>query len=177
MNRIYTIGHSTRALDELVSLLREHQVIRLADVRRYPVSRRFPHFSRDSLERSLPSLGILYDHFEDLGGRRKSDPGSPNGAWENEQFRGYADYMGTAGFRAAVDRLVKPDHSTAVMCAEAVPWRCHRNLVADELLRRGMEVLHVIGPGAAKSHELSKMALFEPDRVTYPPRQGTIFPH
>lgn len=172
LNRIYTIGHSTRTLDELVFLLRDHGVTRLADVRRYPGSRRYPHFSRESLERSLP---LAYEHFEDLGGRRRAAKSSPNAAWENPQFRGYADYMSTAPFQAAVDRLLDNEQATAVMCAEAVPWRCHRNLLADELVRRGVEVIHIIGPGSAQPHVLSKMARIEGDRVIYPPPQAEMF--
>ena len=172
LNRIYTIGHSTRTLDELVFLLRDHGVTRLADVRRYPGSRRYPHFARESLEQSLP---LLYEHFEDLGGRRSAAKNSPNGAWENPQFRGYADYMSTAPFQGAVDRLLDSEHATAVMCAEAVPWRCHRNLLSDELVRRGVEVVHIIGPGSAQPHALNKMARIEGGRVIYPPPQAEMF--
>ncbi|HEX2122135.1 MAG TPA: DUF488 domain-containing protein [Thermoanaerobaculia bacterium] len=175
LKRIYTIGHSTRTLEEFVALLREHGVTRLADVRRYPGSRRHPHFSRESLERSLPEHGVEYVHFEDLGGRRSPAKQSPNAAWENDQFRGYADYMGTAPFHAAVDRLLAATRATAVMCAEAVPWRCHRNLLSDELVRRGIAVVHIVGPGSARPHELSKMARIEGDRVTYPPEQAAMF--
>lgn len=145
---------------------------RLADVRRFPGSRRHPHFSKEALERELP---LEYAHFEDLGGRRDPVESSPNGAWENAQFQGYADYMGTAEFRAAVDRLLASEHATAVMCAEAVPWRCHRNLLSDELVRRGIEVLHIVGPGSAKPHALSKMARIDGDRVIYPPEQSAMF--
>lgn len=172
LNRIYTIGHSTRTLDELVALLRDHGVTRLADVRRYPGSRRLPHFSREALEEALP---IAYEHFDALGGRRRPAKHSPNAAWENEQFRGYADHMSTPEFHAAVDRLLDSDQPTAVMCAEAVPWRCHRNLLADELVRRGIEVLHIIGPGSAQPHALSKMARIDGGRVIYPPPQGKMF--
>ena len=172
LNRIYTIGHSTRTLDELVALLQEHGVTRLADIRRHPGSRRHPHFSRESLERSLP---FEYIHFEDLGGRRKPAKDSRNTAWENEQFRGYADYMCTDEFRAAVARLLDSDCATSVMCAEAVPWRCHRNLLADDLVRRGVEVIHIVGAGSAHRHELSKMARIAGDRVLYPPEQSAMF--
>jgi uncharacterized protein (DUF488 family) len=172
LNRIYTIGHSTRALDELVSLLREHGVMRLADVRRYPGSRRHPHFSRESLEQTLP---IEYVHFEDLGGRRRPAKNSRNAAWENEQFRGYADYMCTPEFRAAVDRLLDSDRATAVLCAEAVPWRCHRNLLSDDLVRRGIEVVHIIGPQSAQPHAMNPMARIVGDCVTYPPEQAAMF--
>jgi uncharacterized protein (DUF488 family) len=182
MNRIYTIGHSTRTLDELVALLRDHGVTRLADVRRYPGSRRFPHFSGESLAQSLPPLGILYEHFADLGGRRSPVRDSPNGAWNNDQFRGYADHMDSDTFRRAVDRLLEPSFdasgaqpATAVMCAEAVPWRCHRNLLSDDLVRRGVEVIHIIGPGSSHPHGLNRMARLERDRVVYPPPQAEMF--
>ena len=175
LNRIYTIGHSTRSLEELAGLLRDHGVTRLADVRRFPGSRRHPHFSKESLEQTLPEHGIAYLHFEDLGGRRKPAENSPNAFWENDQFRGYADYMGTAAFGAAVERLLDDERPTAVMCAEAVPWRCHRNLLADDLVRRGVEVLHITGPEKASAHRLSKSAKIEENRVIYPPEQASIF--
>lgn len=175
MNRIYTIGHSTRPFEEFTGLLREHGIERLADIRRFPGSRRHPHFSRESLEQSLPTLGIAYEHFESLGGRRSPQKHSPNGAWESEQFRGYADHMGTAEFREAVDRLLAGTVSTAVMCAEAVPWRCHRNLLSDDLVRRGLEVLHILGERSVRPHSFSPMARAEPDRVVYPPPQTTMF--
>jgi uncharacterized protein (DUF488 family) len=166
--RIYTIGHSTRELHELVALLVENEVTRLADIRRYPGSRRYPHFSREALSKSLPENGISYEHFEDLGGRRKPLGESPNTAWQNEQFRAYADYMATEEFRSAVDRLVAPDLTTACMCAEAVPWRCHRNLLSDELVRRGFEVVHILGPHSRQKHEMNEHAVIADDRITYP---------
>jgi uncharacterized protein (DUF488 family) len=172
---IWTIGHSTRSFDELVALLREHRLSRLADVRRYPCSRRHPHFSRESLEQTLPASGITYLHFEDLGGRRRPEPDSPNGAWQNDQFRAYADYMGTAPFHSAADRLLDSELATVVMCAEAVPWRCHRNLLADELTHRGVEVVHILGAGSIRPHTLSRMARIEGDRVIYPPEQSEMF--
>lgn len=175
LKRIYTIGHSTRSLEELVALLAEHGVTRLADVRRYPGSRRFPHFSGESLQQTLPEQGIEYVHFDELGGRRKPLPDSRNSAWENEQFRGYADHMATDAFRTGVERLLRSERDTAVMCAEAVPWRCHRNLLSDDLLRRGIEVVHIVGPGKSQSHALNKMARLETDRVIYPPEQSTMF--
>lgn len=171
---MFTIGHSTRTFDEFLALLQEHEITRLADIRRYPGSRRFPHFSKDSLQETLPEHAIEYVHFVDLGGRRKPLPDSPNSALRNEQFRAYADYMATPEFQQAVDRLTGSGKVTAYMCAEAVPWRCHRNLLSDELLRRGVEVLHIIGPGAAKPHELSKLATIEGDRVIYGPPQKAL---
>ncbi|HKO59134.1 MAG TPA: DUF488 domain-containing protein [Thermoanaerobaculia bacterium] len=161
---IWTIGHSTRSLDELVALLRENGVERLADIRRYPGSRRHPHFSRESLERELP---LEYIHLVDLGGRRKPLPDSRNKALKNDQFRAYADYLPTPEARRAIETLVSSGKRTAVMCAEAVPWRCHRNLLADELVRRGIEVIHILGPGQTKNHELSKIARVEGDRIVY----------
>jgi uncharacterized protein (DUF488 family) len=165
---IYTIGHSTRPFEELVGLLREHAVERLADIRRYPGSRRHPHFSRDALAAALPDLGIAYVHFPELGGRRKPRPDSPNTAWRNAQFRAYADHMSTPGFREAVDSLLASPLVTAVMCAEAVPWRCHRNLLSDELVRRGLEVVHILSPGATRLHQLTPDAKIENDHVVYP---------
>ena len=167
MTRIWTIGHSTRSLDELIALLQENGVERLADIRRYPGSRRYPHFSKESLERELPARGIEYVHLAELGGRRKPLPDSPNHGLRNEQFRAYADYMATAGFRAAVDRLLAAEKRTAYMCAEAVPWRCHRNLLSDELLRRGIEVTHILGTGQTQRHEMNKLARVEGDRIVY----------
>lgn len=175
LNRIYTIGHSTRSLDELVSLLEEHGMQRLADIRRYPGSRRYPHFSGESLSQSLPTSGIDYLHLPDLGGRRTPAPGSPNGGWRNDQFRAYADHMGTDVFRDAVTQLLDTDRPTAYMCAEAVPWRCHRNLLSDDLVRRGIEVIHILGHESAQTHTLNPMARVDGERITYPPEQATIF--
>jgi uncharacterized protein (DUF488 family) len=172
--RLYTIGHSTRTLEELVALLQEHGVTRLADIRRYPGSRRYPHFSGEALARDLPSSGIAYVHFEELGGRRKPAADTRNGAWRNDQFRGYADHMASAEFREAMDRLLADAHPTAVMCAEAVPWRCHRNLLADDAVRRGVEVIHILGPGKSDRHTLNKMATIAGDVVIYPPPQGAL---
>ena len=166
--RIYTIGHSTRELHELVALLKENAVTRLADIRRFPGSRRYPHFSREALQKSLPENGITYVHFEDLGGRRKPAGDSSNTALRNEQFRAYADYMATPEFHHAVDRLLDSDQTTAYMCAEAVPWRCHRNLLSDELVRRGLDVVHIIGPHSRQKHTLSEYAVVTDEAVQYP---------
>ncbi|HEY0370389.1 MAG TPA: DUF488 domain-containing protein [Thermoanaerobaculia bacterium] len=176
LNRIYTIGHSTRTLAELVALLRDHGVTRLADIRRFPGSKRHPHFTRESLESTLPRrTEIAYEHFEDLGGRRRPAKNSPNGAWESESFRGYADHMLTPAFQAAIEKLLASDTPTAVMCAESVPWRCHRNLLSDDLVRRGIEVIHILGPGSSHPHVLNEMAKIDGDRVIYPPSQGRMF--
>jgi len=171
---LHTIGHSTRPLEELIALLREHGVERLADIRRYPGSRRYPHFSRDAMEVSLPERGIEYVHVPELGGRRKPAENSPNTALRNEQFRAYADHMASDEFRAAVDALLAFEGRTAVMCAEAVPWRCHRNLLSDELLRRGVEVVHIIGRGETKRHQMSPMAHIEGDHLVYSAEQSAL---
>ncbi len=175
LNRIYTIGHSTRSLAELAGLLKEHGVTRLADIRRFPGSRRHPHFSRESLEHHMPRAGIAYEHFESLGGRRRPLKKSPNMAWESEQFRGYADHMATGEFKGAIEQLLGSEQPTAVMCAEAVPWNCHRNLLSDDLVRRGIEVIHIITTGQSHPHKLSEMAVLEQDRVIYPPKQSAMF--
>jgi len=165
--RIYTIGHSTRSLDELVHLLAASGVKRLADIRRYPGSKRYPHFSRDALAAELPKHGIAYVHMPELGGRRNPSKDSVNDALRNDQFRGYADYMGTPDFANAIERLLSMDGPVAIMCAEAVPWRCHRSFVADELTRRGVEVVHIVGPNDRRRHELNPLASVEGDRLVY----------
>lgn len=174
MAKVFTIGHSTRTLDELIDLLRENGVERLADIRRYPGSRRLPHFSKESLEIELPKAGLTYEHFEKLGGRRRPSPDSENGGLHNEQFRAYADHMSSPEFQHELDRLLASPLVTAVMCAEAVPWRCHRNLLSDELLRRGLDVVHIVGPGQTRSHTLHRDAVIEHGRVIYPPQQKTL---
>jgi len=171
---IYSIGHSTRTFDELVALLAEHEIQLLADIRRFPGSRRHPHFSKDSLEKSLPEHAIAYTHIEVLGGHRKPAPDSPNVALRNEQFRGYADHMATREFRDAVEQLLADPRRTAVMCAEAVPWRCHRNLLSDDLVRRGVEVIHIMDRGKSQRHELSRDARIVGDRVIYGDAQSAL---
>ena len=175
LNRIHTIGHSTRTLEEFVGLLRHHGITRLADIRRFPGSRRHPHFSGDAMAQSLPRQGIEYLHLEALGGRRKPLKKSPNGAWESDQFRAYADHMGTPEFASAIDRLLDSDRDTAIMCAESVPWRCHRNLTSDELVRRGVTVFHIISLAPPNEHKLNPMARLAEDRVMYPAEQGAMF--
>jgi len=173
---IFTVGHSTHELEELVALLRGPGVSGLADVRRYPRSRRVPHFNADALEVSLPRLGIEYAHFEELGGRRSPVPGSPNRGWREEQFQGYADHMATAEFAAGVERLESLARSrpTAVMCAEAPWWRCHRRLLSDALLVRGWRVLHLGPDGRLSAHELTDFAIVSEEGLTYPPPQTAL---
>jgi len=165
---IYTIGHSTRSLGEHIDLLREHGIERLADIRRYPGSKRYPHFSREALTVSMPAAGIEYVHMPELGGRRKPVADSHNGGWRNEQFRGYADYMATDAFRLAIDELLASARITVYMCAEALPWRCHRNMVSDELVRRQVEILHIITSGSVQRHELNPMAVVDGGHLVYP---------
>ena len=168
---LYTVGHSTRSFDELLELLRAHGVTQLADVRTVPKSRRYPHFAIDALSRSLPAAGIAYRHFPGLGGLRKPRRDSPNSAWRNEGFRGYADYMGTGEFEQALDDLLEFASSTkqhtVIMCAEAVWWRCHRQLVADALVARGVEVRHIMTTASAPAHRLSDFARVDEGKVSY----------
>jgi uncharacterized protein (DUF488 family) len=165
MATIYTIGHSTHSQSEFEEMLRSQGVARLVDIRRYPGSRRYPHFSKEALAEWLPAAGIDYVHELALGGRRKPEEDSPNTFWRNAQFRAYADYMSTAEFRDALARLIEVANlqPTAIMCAEAVPWRCHRNLVADALVARSHNVLHIMSAKKAEPHVLNPHAEVEPD--------------
>lgn len=172
--RIYTIGHSTRSIEELVGLLREHGIRTLVDIRRFPGSRRHPQFSKEALSRSLPERNVAYLHLEELGGRRRPRRDSPNTFWDSEPFRGYADHMASEEFRAAVERLLALEGRSCVMCAEAVPWRCHRNLLADDLVRRGVEVIHIVGAGQWERHALHPSARVEGDRLVYEPEQRDL---
>jgi uncharacterized protein (DUF488 family) len=167
---LYTIGHSTRTIEDFVGLLRAHGVTQVADVRAFPMSRRLPHFNREPLAESLRQHEIAYRHFPDLGGRRRPRPDSVNGGWQHESFRGYADYMATAGFQAALDELLlyAGIGRTAVMCAESVWWRCHRRLIADALVARAVPVFHIMTGDRANPHEMTSFAVVEGIRVTYP---------
>jgi uncharacterized protein (DUF488 family) len=167
---IFTIGHSTRSADEFIGLLDAHGVTGLADVRTVPRSRRHPHFSRDSLEVSLPARGIEYRHFGGLGGLRKPRRNSLNGGWRVEGFRGYADYMQTPEFEEALTALLAfAEHrQVAVMCAEAKWWQCHRQLVADALVVRGIEVRHIMTRAQAPTHEVTAFARVAAGRISYP---------
>jgi uncharacterized protein (DUF488 family) len=173
---IRTIGHSTRERDELVALLRAHRVDALADVRRFPGSKRLPHFNAEALGEALPAAGIAYEHYPELGGRRSRLPGSPNGGWENAAFQGYADHMASEEFTRGIARLEAwaGERRVAVMCAEAPWWRCHRRLLADALLVRGWSVRHILGSERAPEHELTEFAQVDGERLTYPPRQLSL---
>jgi uncharacterized protein (DUF488 family) len=169
--RLYSVGHSTRTLDELVEALRSFEVDLLVDIRTIPRSRHTPQFNREALSRKLPRRGIGYRHFGALGGLRKPRPDSRNTAWRNASFRGFADYMESPEFAVALGdlrALARDAGPAAFMCAEAVPWRCHRSLIADALTAQGDTVLHIMGPGKAQPHALTAWARVEGGRVTYP---------
>ncbi|MGD9723712.1 MAG: DUF488 family protein [Pirellulales bacterium] len=171
MATIYTIGHSTRTAAELRDLLAAQSMELLVDVRQFPGSRRFPHFSSTALADSLAAAGIDYVHEVDLGGRRRPNPASVNLYWQNASFRAYADHMAGNEFAQALARLeCEAGHrATAIMCAEAVPWRCHRWLIADALVARGHQVVHLLGPGQQQAHVLNPHARVDAHRtVTYP---------
>jgi len=178
--RIWTIGHSTRAIDEFISLLKQNEIKLLVDVRAWPGSKRYPQFNKDALAELLNAHKIRYEHFPELGGKRKSKPDSRNTAWRNASFRGYADYMETEQFQKGMERLLdvagqgaaawaateaKHDGgeavipcAVAIMCAEAVWWRCHRSLIADYLKARGVEVLHILGANKVEPHPYTSAA-------------------
>jgi uncharacterized protein (DUF488 family) len=166
---IWTVGHSTRPLEDFLDLLAENRIEAVADVRRYPGSRRWPHFAQTPLATALEQRGLAYIWFPELGGRRTPTADSPNTAWRNQAFRGYADYMATEEFAAGLARLVNLACGlrTAVMCAEALWWRCHRGLIADVLRWLGFEVFHILGPGSAASHPYTAAARISRGRLTY----------
>jgi uncharacterized protein (DUF488 family) len=168
---IWTIGHSTRTLGEFLDLLTVNAIEAVADVRRFPASRRHPHFDQDALRTSLLGAGVEYVPLPELGGRRRPRPDSHNTAWRNESFRGYADYMETEGFRAGIERLLElvRRRRTAVMCAEAVWWRCHRSLIADCLKAAGVSVRHIIDGTNSEIHPYTSAARFRNGRLSYSP--------
>jgi uncharacterized protein (DUF488 family) len=168
---IWTVGHSTHPLEVFLDLLAAARIDALADIRRFPGSRRHPQFSHERLAGTLPRHGIRYEWFEALGGRRSARPDSVNTAWRNAAFRGYADYMQTAGFEAALDGLIALARGarTAIMCAEAMWWQCHRSLVADALTARGVAVQHIMGPAKVTPHNLTAPARIVDGRLTYAP--------
>ncbi|MDT3776001.1 DUF488 domain-containing protein [Nitrospira sp. MA-1] len=167
---LWTIGHSTRPIEEFVGLLQSHGIQLLVDVRTIPFSRRNPQFHQESLAQSLREAMIQYRHMPELGGRRKARPDSLNVGWRNEGFRGYADYMQTQEFWDGLEELVNigQQSPSAVMCAEAVPWRCHRSLIADALVIRSWTVDHIISASSLKTHTLTPFAKPDAGRLTYP---------
>lgn len=168
---IWTVGHSNRPMAELIGLLADQSISTLADVRRFPGSKRQPQFAKDCLESSFRGAGIAYRHFEALGGRRsRSREDSPNTAWRSESFNAYADHMQTDEFQAALADLMALAASspTAILCAEVVPWQCHRQLIADALVAQGWEVRHILGVGRVQIHRVTEFAVVSGGQVTYP---------
>jgi uncharacterized protein (DUF488 family) len=174
---IFTIGHSNRPLGEFLDLLTAHGVDQLADVRKMPGSRANPHFGGEALTKSLKGAGIEYIHLPGLGGLRRGTTDSPNGGWRNASFRAFADYMLTDEFEAALNQLIglAAGRTTAIMCAEALPWQCHRSLIADALVVRGIEVKHILTTSRADEHSLRDWARVEGTRITYPPGELPLF--
>jgi uncharacterized protein (DUF488 family) len=177
--RIDTVGHSTRPAVELVELLRVHGIQTLVDIRTVPRSRTNPQYNADVLEGTLAEVGIRYVHLPRLGGLRRPRKDSPNGAWRNLSFRGYADHMGTEDFAQGLEELrVLTAHGPLVlMCAEAVPWRCHRSLVADALFARGVPVRHITSATRAHEHRLTPFAELHGTQVRYPGAPEPLAPH
>ena len=169
MVTVWSIGHSTDAIEVFLDTLAAHAITLVADVRRFPGSRRHPQFGQQALSRSLTAAGIGYAHFPELGGRRRARPDSANTAWRVEAFRGYADYMETAEFAAGVERLLQlaATHRVAMMCAERVWWSCHRGLIADWLKSHGHEVLHLMSAERTDPHPYTSAARIVDGRLSY----------
>ena len=170
MTRIWTIGHSTRTIEEFIQALQANGIKLVADVRLLPGSRRYPQFNKEMLAKSLTDAGIGYEHFPELGGRRKPRKDSRNTAWRNEAFRGYADHMETTEFAAGIARLEEATErwgAAAVMCAEAVWWKCHRSLIADYLKTQGTEVIHIIDANKTEQHPFTSAAKIVDGRLSY----------
>src|SRR6266513_3527389 len=166
---LWTFGHSTRSIEDFVEALRSFEIKVLADVRSYPGSKRYPQFNKENLKASLTEAAIDYQHFPELGGRRRAQPDSLNMAWRNESFRGYADYMETEAFRDGTRRLLEIARAsrTAVMCSEAVWWRCHRSLISDYLKAKGIEVNHIMRTGKSERHPFTSAARIVNGELSY----------
>jgi uncharacterized protein (DUF488 family) len=167
--KVWTIGHSTRGIEEFISLLKSFDIEVLADVRSIPGSSRFPQFNRETLAKSLDENSIKYVHIAELGGRRKGKKDSHNTAWKNASFRAYADYMETEGFRKGIDILLEESkiNRTAIMCAEALWWKCHRSMISDYLKSIGIEVIHITGISKSEEHPYTKAAKIIDSKLTY----------
>jgi len=173
--KVYTVGHSTHSLDEFVGLLRAYGIERLVDVRTIPRSRHNPQFNRDTLGKLLHNRRIGYRHMKELGGLRHTHADSINTGWHNASFRGFADYMQTPEFATAVMKFIEltSEKTTAIMCAEAVPWRCHRSLIGDALIVRNIDVVDIYTPKSAKPHIITSMANVHGTQIYYPaPAEG-----
>lgn len=166
---IWTIGHSTLSIEQFIAIMTSFGIKLLIDVRSFPGSRRYPHFNKENLRASLTAAGIGYLHMPELGGRRKTRPDSQNVAWRNKSFRGYADYMETVAFREGIEGLMKlaSEQRTAIMCAEAVWWRCHRSLIADYLKAAGVVVTHILGEGKSDEHPYTSAAQLVNGKLSY----------
>ena len=168
--RIWTIGHSTRRIDEFISLLKGNEIKLLVDVRAFPSSKRYPQFNKEVLAESLNAQGIRSEHFPELGGKRKPNSDSRNTAWRNASFRAYADYMETEEFRKGIEQLLRVAGEagpTAIMCAEAVWWRCHRSLIADYLKASGIDVLHILAANKVEPHPYTAAARIVNGELSY----------
>src|SRR5512140_477575 len=175
--RIWTAGHSTLSAGAFLELLTSHEIAHLADVRRFPASRRYPHFNEQPLREVLNASGIAYHSFRELGGRRTPRPDSSNTAWRNASFRGYADFMETEEFRSGLARLMELARTgrTAIMCAEALWWRCHRSLIADRLKVSGTDVCHITGPGKSIPHPYTRVARIVEGKLSYREQDNSLF--
>lgn len=173
---VWTIGHSTRTLQEFLDLLADYRIEAVADVRRFPGSRRHPHFASEALAASLPTHGLSYQWIPSLGGRRKVQPGSPNTAWRNASFQGYADYLATPEFVQGLTDLLQlaGQKRTAMMCAEALWWRCHRSIIADVLKLRGIEVIHIADATHAVEHPYTSAAQVVDGQLSYAGMQASL---
>lgn len=167
---ILTVGHSVHPIEEFIAMLKAHEVRQLVDVRTIPKSRRHPHFNSDALDVALAEQGIAYTHMPGLGGLRHPKKDSINSGWRNDSFRGYADYMQAPAFEENLRELIRiaAERPTVIMCAEAVPWRCHRSLIADALTARGTAVEHIMSATKRNPHSMTPFAKVENGRVTYP---------
>jgi uncharacterized protein (DUF488 family) len=169
LDSIWTVGHSNHAFEEFLGILEAHRIERVIDVRRFPASRKWPHFNSKSLAELLPAAGIDYVGLPELGGRRKTKADSPHTAWRVEAFRGYADFMDTPEFASGLGRIMEltKERRSALLCAEVLPWRCHRSLIADALLARGWEVFEILSEKESRPHKLPEFARLEGTRVIY----------
>lgn len=167
---IFTIGHSTRSIEEFIEILKKYCITHIVDIRTIPRSRHNPQYTQEALEKSLKLAGIAYTYLEKLGGFRHTNPNSINTAWRNASFRGFADYMQTEEFKKGLEKLIyyASHDQVAIMCAEIVPWRCHRSLIGDALLARGIKVQDIFSLTSCKSHILTPWAQVNGDKVTYP---------
>jgi uncharacterized protein (DUF488 family) len=167
--KLWTIGHSTHAIEDFIAALNSFDIETVVDVRSYPGSRRYPQFNKENLRAALAGATVEYLHFPELGGRRRVRPDSINVAWRNESFRGYADYMDTEDFRGGITRLLDVARAcrTAIMCAEAVWWRCHRSMISDYLRAKGIEVNHIMGAGKSEPHPFTSAARIVNGELSY----------